>query len=254
LHIGCIDTKKYHDDSAFFKDLRTRNASVRGLLRHALSIWQPDHCHFVKVSVHASGSNPCDLIWYSLTTKYLPEVVSAVRKEHPEPSNYQYQPRPPDATPDEQIHYHIWSKLLYPPCSEGFLHRTFGKCPKMWLWNHDCLPELFTHQQRLLSRIPQRDSPWLKNTADIEDTWGLYVQNVPHLAYAIAYQLLFLLGPFVSLFISSRSRSDEGTKETTWDLQNASTPLSLAIGVLGTFWTWSQLLIPQGEIKSPYFD
>jgi len=58
--IECIDTKAYTDDPQFFRELRLRNASVRGPARHYLSIWQLDHCHFVKVSIMCFSSFPCE--------------------------------------------------------------------------------------------------------------------------------------------------------------------------------------------------
>lgn len=54
LHIECVDTKGCSDDPEFFKELRSRNASIRGVLRHVFSIWQIDHCHFVKVKLCGS--------------------------------------------------------------------------------------------------------------------------------------------------------------------------------------------------------
>lgn len=60
--IECIDTKAYTDDPQFFRELRLRNASVRGYIRHYLSIWQLDHCHFVKVSILYSSAFSCEFL------------------------------------------------------------------------------------------------------------------------------------------------------------------------------------------------
>lgn len=169
-------------------------------------------------------------------------------------SDYQYDPRPPKATPDDQIHYHVWFMLVNAPCSEAFLYRKLGICPKSWLLNHRCIEPLMTKQQRMLSRVPKKDSPWLKCSQDVEDAWGIYTQHVPRFGYALAYQILFLAGPLIFSLVwplsGERYRKDGSNPR---DLQNPIVPLSLSIGLLGTFWTWWQVFFPLAKIQSPYF-
>jgi hypothetical protein len=109
-------------------------------------------------------------------------------------------------------------------------------------------------QQRMLSRIPKKNSPWMTGTQDVEDAWGIHTQHVPQFGYAVTYQVLFLAGPFIFSLAwqSSRERSRKDESGST-DLQNPTVPLSLAIALLGTFWTWWQVFFPVARIQSPYF-
>lgn len=175
-------------------------------------------------------------------------------KDLPTSYDYHYYPRPPIAKPDEQIHWHVWDRLVNEPCSEAFLHRKMGICPKSWIWNHQCTPCLIQAQQKWLSLIPKKNSPWETKAADPGDAWGIYTQYVPQFLHALMYQILFLVGPFVFSLAwpSSRASHENGDNGPT-DLQNPTVPLSLAIGLLGTFCTWWQLFLPTTTINSPYF-
>lgn len=44
-----IDTKKHHNDDAFFTNLQEQYKRYRGLWRYWGSIWQFHHCDFIRV-------------------------------------------------------------------------------------------------------------------------------------------------------------------------------------------------------------
>ena len=163
---------------------------------------------------------------------------------------YRYLPKPPEATPDNQICWHIWPRLLRQPCCDGIFFQISGRCPKAWIRSHRCILPLRNGSKEILSRIPQKTSTWHIGEDGISDAWGISTQNVPQITYLVFYHLLLLACPFpfVGVWIKITSAKDSGP-----NLQDSTVPVTIAFGLVGLFWCWWQIIIPRTEVRSPYF-
>jgi hypothetical protein len=94
-------------------------------------------------------------------------------------------------------------------------------------------------------KLPKRDSHLEERDSSREVFWGLYIVEKRSTTMLVMYSVVFLVPSFYFLFAWLFQWSHYG------DLQNASVPLSVSIGLLGTFWGIISLTSPSfdGEVR-----
>jgi hypothetical protein len=120
-----------------------------------------------------------------------------------------------------------------PPIDRDLFHALFYTCPSPCKWPlpHDCMqpPNGDQHLQRIPKRLHcfQNDQ-----TSPI---WGLETVFAVSFAYVFIYHLLMIAVPFgiFGWWIASHPGGD---------LQNASVPVTIALGALSLFWSGAGIL------------
>jgi hypothetical protein len=134
---------------------------------------------------------------------------------------YEYQPKPPDAR----------NPLIDRHEADHFL-----SCDSPCRWNifHECVPELIN--RKTIERIPRKLKKFdVQNVQSPEsEAWGLKARHEVSAAYVAFYHILILIPPFIFWgWWQSRHPND---------LQNASIPATVAIGLLSLFWGTNGIL------------
>lgn len=139
----------------------------------------------------------------------------------PTSSEYDYTPRPPDATnpPISRHEFSMYLNACDPPCR--------------WSSFHGCMPQLDT--STAIACIPKRRTMY-NTTASNTDiySWGLEAKHVISAAYVGVYHLIIFLIPFSFWGWWIRKHPD--------DLQGASVPVTVVIGLLSLFWSTNGIL------------
>lgn len=119
-----------------------------------------------------------------------------------------------------------------PPISPHEFKRRFYTCYKRGLtcrFLHRCKKPCRTSREAV-ERIPKKLRPLEEGGAHRENFWGiLAIEKISALAVAI-YHALILTGPFAFWFLWLFKWGHPG------DLQNASIPVAVVIGLLSLFW------------------
>jgi hypothetical protein len=134
---------------------------------------------------------------------------------------YQYEPKPPAAR----------NPLIDPHHATHFL-----SCDSPCRWNilHECAPELI--DRKTIERIPQKLTRFDVHNAQSPESeaWGLKARYRISAAYMTFYHFLILVPPFVFWGWWQSGHPD--------DIQNASIPATVAIGLLSLFWCTNGIL------------
>ncbi|KAI1622528.1 hypothetical protein EDD37DRAFT_651800 [Exophiala viscosa] len=211
-HMDVIkDTKT---DAEFFKKLNDLYRSARGMLRILFSIWRLSHCDFVKFR------------------RFRPKRVTDLCEDLPEDEvEYTYSPRPPEVTVSAPgITKHMWQHALH-PCDGRLMGLTLGFCALGWF--HDCVEYFNPDSSEYIVRIPKKHSEWLVETEGIDDAFGILTKEEPSILYVLVYHVLILAGPFA---FWGWAMPRESRQDGSWDLQNPSVPVTIALSLLSLFW------------------
>lgn len=109
--------------------------------------------------------------------------------------------------------------------------------PCQWSFWHDCMPFLYT--TTAIDRIPKRSKLFnteakLGSCESDNYAWGLEAKYVVSAAYLFVYHILIFTIPFGLWAWWIKKHPD--------DVQGASVPMTVAIGILSLFWSTSGLL------------
>jgi hypothetical protein len=106
--------------------------------------------------------------------------------------------------------------------------------PCRWRIFHECVPELIN--RKTIERIPKKLSMFkIKDIhAKESEAWGLKAQHEVSAAYVAVYHLLILIPPFAFWGWWQYTHPE--------DLQNASVPAVVALGMLSLFWGTNGIL------------
>lgn len=147
-----------------------------------------------------------------------------MKPEYPGPqqSSYHFAPRPidpdPPMSPEEFKHW--FEDQAWPRTAFRKLSKRFTKARSLDIISNDVVNE----------KIPKRDSMLEEQDVSREIFWGLYVVEKRSWLMSTFYSFVFLL-PSVYFFFAWLFQWRHHN-----DLQNASVPITLSIGFLGTFW------------------
>ncbi|KAF2650593.1 hypothetical protein K491DRAFT_761638 [Lophiostoma macrostomum CBS 122681] len=197
-------------DASVFQRLKTRYRIDRGWLRLWFSIWRLEYCEVVKFNRLA-----------------LDRMVRE-HKDLPADVVYEYTPRvgQPEAR-NPPIGPHLFQTLFY-------------TCPSPCKWPlpHDCLQPPNGDQH--LRRIPKRLQCFQNDQTS--PICGLETVFAVSFAYVLVYHLLMVAIPFgvFGWWV---------TTHTGGDLQNASVPVTIALGALSLFWSGAGILTSAGREK-----
>ncbi|KAH7349239.1 hypothetical protein BKA66DRAFT_476761 [Pyrenochaeta sp. MPI-SDFR-AT-0127] len=144
----------------------------------------------------------------------------------PEYPEYVYDPRPPNAT-NSPISRHEFS-----------MHLNACEHPCRWSFLLECVPQLDTLSA--IAGIPKK-----RNTFDTTSTnpmdvyaWGLEAKHLILAAYVVIYHFVIFLLPFGFLGWWISKHPD--------NLQGASVPVTVILGLLSLFWISSGILTQHG--------
>lgn len=142
------------------------------------------------------------------------------KAEYPDVSKteYAFLPRPMD--PDPPITKHEFNKRYYNICDN----------PSTW-HRHKCL-RYCTTGGHALALLPKRLHPLERGYDKREVFWGIFAQERRAFIWVLAYFLLLLAFSIVFFFLWLTVMGHSG------DLQGASVPITLVIGLFGCFFTY----------------
>ena len=138
-------------------------------------------------------------------------------------NEYKYDPHPPGAK-NPLISHHQASMFLN--CDR--------QCHPFWKLLHECVPDLI--DTRTIDKIPKKQSRFSLDSTQPQDSaaWGLQAQYEVSAIYVAVYHLVILIPPFVFWGWWQSKHPN--------DLQNASIPATVAIGLLSIFWGTNGIL------------
>lgn len=135
---------------------------------------------------------------------------------------------PPQPGEYDYIRRHTGNDLQILPVSrhvfKSFLESCSDPCRLSWFFPHDC--DTFKGGDSNLKRIPKRNRSFIND--ETTEIWGL--STIYHLScvHIITYHLIMVGGPMA--FFAWWVITFPG------DLQNASVPVTIALGFLSLFW------------------
>jgi hypothetical protein len=142
----------------------------------------------------------------------------------PQQISYHYFPKPispdPPISPHEFNHWflhHGWCSVISQKISKR-LYKTASY--KIGGFENVVVSE----------KLPKRDIHLEERDSSREIFWGLYIIEKRSTMMLVIYSVIFMMPSFYFLFAWLFQWSHYG------DLQNASVPVSLSFGLLGTFW------------------
>jgi hypothetical protein len=133
-------------------------------------------------------------------------------------TEYTFLPRPID--PDPPITKHEFNKRYYNICEK----------PSTW-HRHQCL-KFCTSGGHALAVLPKRELPLELGYDKREDIWGIFAQERRAFIGILAYFLLLSASSVVFFFLWLTVLGHSG------DLQGASVPITLVMGLFGSFFTY----------------
>ncbi|KAI9147240.1 Ankyrin repeat domain-containing protein [Paramyrothecium foliicola] len=166
----------------------------------------------------------CEVVRFNrLTTQ---RIVREFR-DLPVPLEYEYNPRAGSID------------ARNPPISPHQFHALFYGCdsPCKWVLPHDCMSPPTT--VTCLERIPKRTRNFLDQASPI---WGFEAVFEVSFAYVLLYHFIMVAGPFA--FWAWWIAVHPG------DLQNASIPMTVALGALSLFWSSAGILTSNERMRS----
>ena len=110
--------------------------------------------------------------------------------------------------------------------------------PCRWLFLHECMPQLDTSSA--IDCIPKKSSMFNTTSNNRTDVyaWGLEAKHVISAAYVAIYHFIIFLLPFGFWGWWIKKHPD--------DLQGASVPVTVVLGLLSLFWSTNGILT-QGQ-------
>jgi hypothetical protein len=133
---------------------------------------------------------------------------------------YEYSPRSGDrGAKNPPISPHLFQALFYTCCS-----------PCNWVIPHDCIGPLGGNKN--LQRIPKRNRCFQGDPNS--PIWGLEAVFAVSFAYVCVYHCCIVVLPFIFFGLWLGAHPD--------DLQDASVPVTIALGALSLFWSGSGIL------------
>lgn len=143
-------------------------------------------------------------------------------KDLPTDPEYVYEPRPPKAT--------------NPPISrhEFAMHLNACEPPCRWSYFHECMPLL--GNSSAIGCTPKRRRIFAtvsNNNTDVY-AWGLEAKHVISAAYVVLYHLIMFAIPFGLWGWWIKGHPE--------DLQGASVPVTVVLGLLSVFWSTNGIL------------
>ncbi|KAF2804373.1 HET-domain-containing protein [Mytilinidion resinicola] len=206
------------NDDTFYRSLRKTYQFHRGKLRLWFSFWRFRYCEVVKFK------------------RLAPRWVIRDRKDLPSGVDYEYDPRPPRAT-NPPISRHEFAMHLN-ACDQP--------CPWSWSYFHECMPQLNTLTS--ITSIPKKRKQFNTTTTSSTFTppadafaWGLEARHSISALYVVIYHVLIVAGPFA--FWAWWMTRHPG------DMQNASIPTTIVLGLLSLFWCTNGILTQGRETK-----
>lgn len=169
-------------------------------------------------------ADPCNLQFKRLA----PRWVIRDRKDLPSGVEYEYDPRPPRAT-NPPIPRHEF---------EMHLNACDQPCRWSWFYFHECMPQLNTSSS--ITSIPKKHDRFNITAASSSNSptdafaWGLEARHSISALYLVIYHVLIVAGPFA--FWAWWMTEYPG------DLQNASVPVTVVLGLLSLFWSINGIL------------
>ncbi|KAI1374084.1 hypothetical protein F4677DRAFT_447730 [Hypoxylon crocopeplum] len=187
----------------FFSTLKEKYFLLRGFLRGWFSVWRYSHCDFYMCEKFEDH-----------------EFAPKMKNVFPEATNadYEYRPRPMDSIP---------------PVSEHEFRKRFYACPKpqpLRHWYHRC-KALGTHSYDILEFFPKKKTELEEGGDKRENFWGIYAREIISLRWVLFYNFLCVL-PMLAFFTVWILPAGYST-----DLQNASVPFTMMLGMLSLFWS-----------------
>ncbi|KAJ5904192.1 hypothetical protein N7504_006575 [Penicillium tannophilum] len=225
---------KHMRDDDFFSWMRTTYYSQRGFFLAWFGISRYSHCEFFKVP-----------IW-----QYF--VFSANIAQFRRFGQSKYTPLIPEYPSTQQASYHYYPKPMdpLPPLSPHEFEDFFqGQA-----WHFTAARRLAqrfsrsgrddTHENVIVNEIlPKRDTILEEEDSSREVFWGLYVVENRSIPMLIFYSFVSMVPSIYFFFAWLFQWGHRG------DLQNASVPLAVSLGFLGTF--WGCIVLSSPSFQSP---
>lgn len=142
--------------------------------------------------------------------------------DYPEPSNSNYEFRPRDLKSKRPIPKHEFYDRFYACSTTKSLSHWMPFFHRCTWFNPQEKERLNLLPKRLFSLIFESDAP--------DEFWGLFAREEPNFSYILFYHLLFLVPAIWFFFMWLFGWRHSG------DLQDASVPLTIALGGLSLFW------------------
>ncbi|KAL4880350.1 hypothetical protein BJY04DRAFT_219346 [Aspergillus karnatakaensis] len=190
-------------DDTFFQSLRTEYYRLRGWMRNLLSAWRYSHCDFYQFEKFDDAA-------------YAPKLKD---NYPPTKDNYEYSPDPMD---------------IIPPITEHEFYSRFYACyapsssPMHLL--HTCRRHR-GHCSDALNLLPKKKTKLEEHGAQRERFWGIFAQEVVCFRWIVGYNIVCMLPMVIFLILWMLPLGYKG------DLQNASVPATVMVGMLTLFWT-----------------
>ncbi|ORY06745.1 hypothetical protein BCR34DRAFT_616857 [Clohesyomyces aquaticus] len=204
VRIDHIPVSRGTSDRNFYRALRECYKRGRGWLRLWFSMWRLHYCDIVKFK------------------RVAPKWVIKERKDLPTSLEYEYTPRPPSADnpPIPQHEFEMHLSACVQPCR--------------WSLLHECMPELSTSS--VLDSIPKKATRFDVHSRSATDVyaWGLEAKFAVSALYVAIYHLLIFAFPFGFWVWWMKGHPN--------DLQGASVPATIALGLLSLFWSTNGIL------------
>ncbi|KAF2462719.1 uncharacterized protein BDR25DRAFT_347630 [Lindgomyces ingoldianus] len=192
------------NDGSFYRSLKECYRRSRGPMCYWLSMWRLHYCNVVKFK------------------RVAPRWVITERKDLPTSLEYKYAPRPPHAE--------------NPPIPQHEFDMHLHACVQPCIWSrfHDCMPELNT--TIVLESIPKKVSQFDVDSDQVVDAyaWGLEAKYAVSAMYVAIYHLIIFAFPFGFWAWWLHGHPN--------DLQGASVPATIALGLLSLFWSTNGIL------------
>jgi hypothetical protein len=202
----CIRCERLHDDQEFYAKLKSTYDGAREPLRSWLSTWQYDHCEFYRF--------------------YKYDVNRGVPLEPGFPTDetlYDFKPRQPllafphGPIPVQQFNDHYYS------CGDAYWFSRLRGSRNT---------QQYVPSKRALDTLPKRTQPIVMEDGDCETLYGLLAIErrcrYRVVLYLILLNLVWFIFPPLWIFVWGHPS----------DLQNAFTPLQVALSVQQTFASW----------------
>jgi hypothetical protein len=214
----------------FFKKLRSEYFRLRGFWRSRLSVWRYSHCDFYKVS-QAYNLNFENLLLIYIQCEKFDEHDYAPRQkdQYPDLSNedYTYRPKPINDMPpisEHEFHKRFYSSNPFKLFHGHPFHRySKYKCNKV---------NRKGHCREILELLPKKLSQLDESSDQREFFWGIYAREVVCLRWVLFYNIICML-PLMWFFFFMWIFQWGHTS----DLQDASMPITMMIGLLSVFWS-----------------